>query len=88
MVSTGVVARTSWLSLFGGSLVSGRARGEGGGALVLEPAALRAPLQLPDSWQWIAYLCIGYPEAHATAPELEAAGWESRVPLDDVIFSR
>ena len=30
-------------------------------------------------WRFIAYLCVGWPEEASDVPELERAGWQSRV---------
>jgi nitroreductase len=41
---------------------------------------LARDLEVPDSWRFIAYLCIGWPEEAALVPELEREGWERRNP--------
>ena len=45
---------------------------------ILDAPKLCADLDIPDDWSLIAYLCIGWPEANSTTPELETAGWETR----------
>ena len=45
---------------------------------ILDAPKLCADLDIPQDWSLIAYLCIGWPEANSTTPELEAAGWETR----------
>jgi 5,6-dimethylbenzimidazole synthase len=60
-----------WLAL--------RAEGLGlGWVSILDPARLSRDLAVPEGWQFIAYLCIGWPEKEDTVPELEREGWESR----------
>ena len=44
----------------------------------LDPARLARDLDVPESWRFIGYLCIGWPEEEDTVPELERAGWETR----------
>ena len=62
-----------WLAL--------RAEGLGlGWVSILDPARLSRDLDVPDSWRFIGYLCIGWPEEDDMVPELERAGWESRAP--------
>ena len=55
---------------------------------ILDPEELRAPLDLPAHWQWVAYLCMGWPQQEKDHPELESAGWEHRRPLSEVLFTR
>lgn len=45
---------------------------------ILDAPKLCADLDVSNDWSLIAYLCIGWPEANSTTPELETAGWESR----------
>jgi len=45
---------------------------------ILDAPKLCADLDIPQDWSLIAYLCIGWPEANSTTPELETAGWETR----------
>lgn len=60
-----------WLAL--------RAEGLGlGWVSILDPERLARDLDVPQSWRFIGYLCIGWPEEEDTVPELERAGWESR----------
>ena len=69
--------------------LAARARGLAiGWVSILDPEELRRPLNLPDAWQWVAYLCLGLPERDQDHPELEAAGWEQRRPVSEVIFTR
>ncbi len=69
--------------------LAARAKGLGiGWVSILEPSRLRAPFALPESWDWVAYLCLGWPESEAPIPELETLGWERRRPLEEVLFER
>ena len=45
---------------------------------ILDAPKLCADLDVPKDWSLIAYLCIGWPKANSTTPELETAGWETR----------
>lgn len=56
-----------------------RAHGLGmGWVSILDAPKLCADLDISLDWSLIAYLCIGWPEANSTTPELETAGWETR----------
>jgi 5,6-dimethylbenzimidazole synthase len=69
--------------------LASRARGMAVGWIsILDPEELREPLDLPAQWQWVAYLCMGWPEKEQDHPELEAVGWEQRRPLSEVLFTR
>jgi 5,6-dimethylbenzimidazole synthase len=43
---------------------------------------------VPETWRFIGYFCLGFPEAEHPAPELERAGWERRRPPDNVVLRR
>ncbi|SEK63952.1 5,6-dimethylbenzimidazole synthase [Roseovarius nanhaiticus] len=59
--------------------LAARAQGLGvGWVSILDPARLARDLDVPDGWDLVAYLCIGWPEADSLTPELETAGWEER----------
>jgi 5,6-dimethylbenzimidazole synthase len=61
--------------------LAARAEGLGlGWVSILDPAAVTAALDVPESWVFIGYFCLGYPEEPHDAPELERAGWEYRRP--------
>ncbi|MCS0501293.1 5,6-dimethylbenzimidazole synthase [Ancylobacter mangrovi] len=65
------------------------ARGVGlGWVSILDPQAVRAALDLPERWQLVGYLCIGYPAEPSRVPELERKGWEHRRPLADFLLMR
>jgi 5,6-dimethylbenzimidazole synthase len=56
-----------------------RAAGLGVGWLsILDPARVAADLAVPPAWNFVAYLCIGWPEEEHLDPELERYGWQER----------
>lgn len=63
------------------------ARSEGigiGWVSILDPGRVRAILEVPDRWELLAYLCVGYPaEDDVVTPELETRGWETRASFDE-----
>ena len=66
-----IAVHTLWLAA--------RAHGIGlGWVSILEPSCIREILDVPETWQFVAYLCIGYPEIDAVTPELERENWEKR----------
>jgi 5,6-dimethylbenzimidazole synthase len=66
-----------------------RAQGVGMGWIsILDPTAVTAALQVPASWKFIGYFCLGYPQNEDTVPELERARWEERQPPSAVIIRR
>lgn len=59
--------------------LAARARGLGlGWVSILDPDRLCADLDVPENWDFIAYLCIGWPREAQEEPELSRVGWESR----------
>ena len=61
--------------------LSARARGLGvGWVSILEPEALAAALDLPETWRLVAYLCVGFPQEEHADPELVRHGWQARDP--------
>lgn len=52
---------------------------------ILHQDALHATLGIPDHIIPVAYLCIGYVSHFYGRPELEAAGWLPRLPLEQVL---
>ncbi len=59
--------------------LAARAEGIGlGWVSILEPNAIAQILDVPASWSFIGYFCIGFPQAEADAPALEHLGWERR----------
>lgn len=69
--STVMAIHTLWLVA--------RARGIGlGWVSIVDPAVVRPLLAVPDRWRLIAVLCLGYPVAPSSVPELEQRGWQAR----------
>ncbi len=59
--------------------LAARARGLGvGWVSILDPERLARDLDIPEDWQLVAYLCVGWPEEDGETPELERLGWETR----------
>jgi 5,6-dimethylbenzimidazole synthase len=59
--------------------LAARAMGLGlGWVSILDPPAVAAALDVPSSWTFIGYFCLGYPQAESEAPELQRLGWEHR----------
>ncbi len=52
---------------------------------ILHQEALRAALGIPGHILPVAYLCIGYVSHFHARPELEAAGWLPRLPLETLL---
>jgi 5,6-dimethylbenzimidazole synthase len=66
------------------------ARSEGlgvGWVSILDPAELGNLLGLPAQVVPVAYLCLGYLSELLTEPELQQAGWRSRLPVGQVIHA-
>ena len=71
--STAMAIYTFWLAA--------RARGIGvGWVSILEPETVRATLDVPAEWRFVAYLCVGYPSDASATPELKRLGWEDFDP--------
>jgi nicotinate-nucleotide--dimethylbenzimidazole phosphoribosyltransferase len=67
--------------------LAARAEGLGvGWVSYYRPDDLRALLDIPARADPIAYLCLGWPDERPERPGLEAAGWSSRMGLDEVIM--
>ena len=57
--------------------LAARARGIGlGWVSILDPDAVKAALDVPQTWAFIAYLCVGLPGRESDEPELLQRGWE------------
>jgi 5,6-dimethylbenzimidazole synthase len=39
---------------------------------------MRSTLDVPPSWLFIGYFCLGYPQREDDIPDLERRGWERR----------
>ena len=69
--------------------LAARADGIGiGWVSILDPLRIREILEVPATWKFIGYLCVGYPEAEFDRPELERADWEHRRPSTDFTIRR
>ena len=67
--------------------LAARAEGVGvGWVSILDPADLRALLELPDPVVPVAYLCLGRVAEFLPVPELQRAGWLERIDLDPLVF--
>ena len=47
---------------------------------ILEPRVVCDVLAVPETWRFIAYLCVGYPSDHDDRPELDRRGWQINTP--------
>jgi 5,6-dimethylbenzimidazole synthase len=66
-----------------------RAEGIGmGWVSILTPERLNKILDVPESWRFLGYFCVGYPLAETDVPELERAGWETRRQSQTCILRR
>jgi 5,6-dimethylbenzimidazole synthase len=52
---------------------------------ILDLAAVKDILKIPEHVDVVAYLCVGYVRAFGAHPILETAGWETRTPLRSLI---
>jgi len=79
--STLMAIHTLWLAA--------RAEGIGvGWVSILDPARVKAALDVPASWRFIAYLCIGEPCEEHLDPELVRHGWQDPLPIEAVLHRR
>ena len=61
--------------------LAARAEGIGlGWVSILRPAEVARILDVPPSWRFVAYACVGWPERADDVPELEREDWERRDP--------
>jgi 5,6-dimethylbenzimidazole synthase len=66
--------------------LAARAEGIGvGWVSILDHRALKQVLGIPRTVTVLAYLCLGYVSDFAIRPDLETAGWRTRIPLEDLI---
>lgn len=67
--------------------LAARAEGMGvGWVSIIHDREIREILHLPSHVAPVAYLCIGYVTHFPERPELEAAGWLPRLPLNELVF--
>ncbi|MFV8572097.1 5,6-dimethylbenzimidazole synthase [Marinobacter sp. SBS5] len=78
LFSTCLAVQNLWLSA--------RAEGIGvGWVSILDQDRLSDILQLPEQVYPLAYLCLGYVSEFLDQPELQAKGWRSRLPLEELV---
>jgi 5,6-dimethylbenzimidazole synthase len=66
-----------------------RAEGIGmGWVSILTPGRVNKILDVPESWRFLGYFCVGYPQSETDMPELERAGWETRRNSQTFILRR
>ena len=66
--------------------LAARAEGIGvGWVSIFDQEALRQVLRIPAHVVAVAYLCLGYVDQFALEPDLERVGWETRIPLEQVL---
>lgn len=66
-----------------------RAHGIGlGWVSILNPETVIEALDVDPGWQFVGYLCVGYPEEEHLDPELERFRWQERSSLDGRLFRR
>jgi 5,6-dimethylbenzimidazole synthase len=78
----------SVVGMISGLWLAARAAGLGlGWVSILDPDAVSAALGAPESYKFIAYLCIGWPEEEHVDPELVRCGWQDRTSLGRVVVT-
>ncbi|HYB08255.1 MAG TPA: 5,6-dimethylbenzimidazole synthase [Alphaproteobacteria bacterium] len=55
---------------------------------ILDPSRVAEILEIPSTWRFIGYFCLGYPEQTDHTPALERAGWEERRSSAEFILRR
>jgi 5,6-dimethylbenzimidazole synthase len=55
---------------------------------ILDPARMNEILDVPKSWRFIGYFCLGYPQDESDRPELDRAGWERRRDAQACVLRR
>jgi len=55
---------------------------------ILDPGRMNDILDVPQSWRFIGYFCLGYPQTKSDRPELESAGWERRRSASACVLRR
>lgn len=73
--STAMAIHTLWLRARSHNLGLGMVS-------ILDPDALTRLLDVPQSWEFSAYLCLGHPEFHDDTPLLHRAGWQENTATD------
>ena len=79
--STVMAIHTLWLAA--------RAAGIGlGWVSILDPVSMATILDVPATWTFIGYFCLGYPREFDATPALEREGWEHRCDPATVLLAR
>ena len=66
--------------------LAARAEGIGvGWVSIIDPAAVKALLNIPSHLELVAYLCLGYVEDFSDVPDLERDGWEHREQIVSLV---
>ena len=69
--------------------LAARAEGIGlGWVSILDPAVVASVLDVPATWTFIGYFCLGYPVEEDSMPALEREGWETRRIPTSVLLVR
>jgi 5,6-dimethylbenzimidazole synthase len=69
--------------------LAARAEGLGlGWVSILDPQETAQLLEVPDTWIFLGYFCLGYPQEETLTPELERTGWEQRRPWQEFLLRR
>jgi 5,6-dimethylbenzimidazole synthase len=55
---------------------------------ILDPVRMNAIFDVPPSWRFIGYFCLGYPQDESDRPELDRAGWEHRRDAQTCVLRR
>jgi 5,6-dimethylbenzimidazole synthase len=55
---------------------------------ILDPVRMNDILDVPKSWRFIGYFCLGYPQYESDTPELDRAGWERRLDAQACVLRR
>ena len=67
--------------------LAARAEGIGvGWVSIVQPDELKRILGIPTLVLTVAYLCVGYVSHFSDTPDLERAGWRTRLSLADLVF--
>jgi len=79
--SVAAMIATFWLAA--------RAAGLGvGWVSILEPGLMTSALEVPASWKFIGYLCVGWPAEEHLDPELVRHRWQDRTGAGRKVTSR